>query len=165
LLEFGLKITQSEHNSIVTCIYNRTWGDLDNVAVLIQILILLHQHLAGGALLLFTKAMHGGCFGLIMETHHLRRTARDHGNRGTGLYGLRWHGGAGMGIHDGGEWQLKVKSWELDMVRRVLLEEGRRMEKVGRCFWKKREFWGERGIFGTGAQGLVASFTDFLPLR
>ncbi len=70
-----------------------------------------------------------------------------------------------MGIHDGGEWQLKVKSWELDMVRRVLLEEGRRMEKVGRCFWKKREFWGERGIFGTGAQGLVASFTDFLPLR
>jgi len=45
--------------------------------------------LAGGALLLITKAMHGGYFGLIMETHHLRRTARDCGNRGTGLYGLR----------------------------------------------------------------------------
>ncbi len=110
--------------------------------------------------------MHGGCFGLIMETHHLRRTARDHGNRGTGLYGLRRHGGVGMGIHDGGEWQLKVRSWELDMVRRMLLEEGRRMEKVGRCFLEeeKRILGGERN-FGRGAQSLVASFTDFLLLR
>jgi hypothetical protein len=42
-----------------------------------------------------------------------------------------------MGIHDGGEWQLKVKSWELDVERRVL--------------WRKtKEFWG-RGIFCRGA--------------
>jgi hypothetical protein len=81
-----------------------------------------------------------------METHHLRRTARDHGNRGTGLYGLRWHGGAGMGIHDGGEWQLKVRSWELDMGRKVL--------------WRKAgELWrGREEFFGRGAQSLVASF-------
>jgi hypothetical protein len=68
-----------------------------------------------------------------METDLLRRTARDHGNGGTGLYGLRRHGGAGMGIHDGGEWQLKVRSWELDVERKVL------WRKVG-------EFW-EGGIF------------------
>ncbi len=78
--------------------------------------------------------MHGGCFGLIMETHHLRRTARDHGNKGTGLYGLRRHDGAGMGIHDGGEWQLKVRSWGLDVVRKVL---GR---KAGEFFWGERNF-------------------------
>ncbi len=44
---------------------------------------------------------------------------------------------------------------------------GRRMEKVGRCFWRRgREFYGgERGIVDRGAQSLVASFTDFLPLR
>jgi len=45
--------------------------------------------LVGGALLLVTKIMHGGCIGLIMEAHHLRRTARDYGNGGVGLYGLR----------------------------------------------------------------------------
>jgi hypothetical protein len=38
-----------------------------------------------------------------------------------------------MGIHDGGEWQLKVRSWELDVERKVL------WRKVG-------EFW-EGGIF------------------
>jgi hypothetical protein len=76
-----------------------------------------------------------------MNTDLLRRTARDHGNGGTGLYGLRRHGGAGMGIHDGGEWQLKVRSWELDVERRVL--------------WRKtKEFWG-RGIFCRGAWWLV----------
>jgi hypothetical protein len=79
-----------------------------------------------------------------METNLLRRTAQDHGNGGTGLYGLRRHGGAGMGIHDGGEWQLKVRSWELDVERRVL--------------WRKTgEFWGERN-FCRGARSLVASF-------
>ncbi len=45
--------------------------------------------MVGGALLLITKIMHGGCVGLIMEAHHLRRTARDYGNGGAGLYGLR----------------------------------------------------------------------------
>jgi len=45
--------------------------------------------LVGGALLLITKIMHGGCVGLIMEAHHLRRTAQDYGNGGVGLYGLR----------------------------------------------------------------------------
>jgi hypothetical protein len=89
-----------------------------------------------------------------MESHHLRKTAQDHGNRGTGLYGLRWHGGARMGIHDGGEWQLKERSWELDMVRKVL--------------WRKaEEFWGERernfSVEELRAWWLV--FTDFLPLR
>jgi hypothetical protein len=103
--------------------------------------------LAGGALLLITKAMHGGCFGLIMETHHLRRTAWDHGNRGTGLYGLRRHGGAGMGIHDGGESQLKVRSWELDMVRQVLLG-GRQEDGKGRkVLWRKAREFGEREEF------------------
>jgi hypothetical protein len=63
--------------------------------------------LDGDALLIITKAMHGGYLGLIMEAHLLRRTARDHGNEGTGLYGLRWHGGAGMGIHDEGKSQLR----------------------------------------------------------
>jgi hypothetical protein len=57
--------------------------------------------------MIITKAMHGGCLGLIMEAHFLRRTARDHGNGGTGLYGLRRLGGAGMGIHDEGKWQLR----------------------------------------------------------
>ncbi len=127
--------------------YNQTWGDRTTLPFWSRSWFCLHQHLAGGALLLITKAMHGGCFGLIMETHHLRRTARDHGNRDTGLYGLRRHGGAGMGIHDGGEWQLKVRSWELDMVRRVLLEEGKRMEKVGRCFGGRQENFGEREEF------------------
>ncbi len=67
---------------------------------------------------------------MIMETHHLRRTAQDQSNRGTGLYGLRRHGGAEMGIHDGGEWQLKVRSWELDVVRKVLWRKAR--EFLGR---------------------------------
>jgi hypothetical protein len=58
-----------------------------------------------------------------MEIDLLRRTARDHGNGGTGLYGLRRHGGAGMGIHNGGEWQLKVRSWELDGGRGIFAEE------------------------------------------
>jgi len=63
--------------------------------------------LAGGALLIITKAMHGACLGLIMEAHLLKRTTWDHGNGGIGLYGLRRHGGAGMGIHDEGKWQLR----------------------------------------------------------
>jgi len=33
--------------------------------------------------------LHGGCTGLIMEARHLRRTAWDYDNGGTGLYGLR----------------------------------------------------------------------------
>jgi len=33
--------------------------------------------------------MHGSCVGLIKEAHHLRRTTRDYGNGGAGLYGLR----------------------------------------------------------------------------
>ncbi len=75
-----------------------------------------------------------------------------------------------MGIRDGGEWQLKVRSWELDMVRRVLWEEGRRMEKVGGEENEGEDFWqdiilGRERNFGRGAQSLVASFTDFLPLR
>ncbi len=45
--------------------------------------------------------------GPLREAHLLRRMARDYGNRGTGLYGLRRHGGAGMGIHDEGKWQLR----------------------------------------------------------
>jgi hypothetical protein len=51
-----------------------------------------------------------------------------------------------MGIHDGGEWQLKVRSWELDMGRKVL--------------WRKAgELWrGREEFFGRGAQSLVASF-------
>jgi hypothetical protein len=63
--------------------------------------------LVGGALLIITKAMRGGCLALIMETHLLRRTAWDHGNGRTGLYGLKRHGDAGMGIDDEGEWQLE----------------------------------------------------------
>ncbi len=49
----------------------------------------MHHHLVGGALLLITKVLHGGYTGLIMEARHLRRMARDYGNGGTGLYGLR----------------------------------------------------------------------------
>ncbi len=81
--------------------------------------------MAGGALLIITKAMHGGCLGLIMEIDLLRRAARDHSNGGTGLYGLRRHGGAGMGIHDEGKWQLK------EMLG---------MEKGGGGFWQEGFF-------------------------
>jgi hypothetical protein len=43
----------------------------------------------------------------------------------------------------------------------------------GRCFWEQgrrrgrrtEAFWGERRIFGRGAENLVANLTDFLPLR
>jgi len=42
------------------------------------------------------------------------------------------HGGARIGIHDGGEWQLRVGSWELDRGRKVLWEEGRRDGKSRR---------------------------------
>jgi len=49
----------------------------------------LHRHLVGGALHLITATMHGGCSGLIMEAHHLKKTARDYGNGGASLYGLR----------------------------------------------------------------------------
>jgi hypothetical protein len=59
-----------------------------------------------------------------MEAHLLRRTARDHGNGGTGLYGLRRHGGAGMGIHDEGKWQLR--SFRVKRKKR-----GRRRRMVG----------------------------------
>jgi len=86
-----------------------------------------------------------------METHHLRRTARDYGKQ---RYWPLWFeaarmlGGAGIGIHDGGEWQLRVGSWELDMGRKVLLEEGRMDGKRRR---RKEEFKGiileKRGFF------------------
>jgi hypothetical protein len=49
-------------------------------------------------------------------------------------------GSAGIGIHDGGEWQLRVGSWELDMGRKVLMEEGRMDGKRRR---KKDEFGGD----------------------
>jgi hypothetical protein len=39
------------------------------------------------------------------------------------------------------------------------------MEKVGRCFGGRQENLGRERNFGRGAQSLVASFTDFLPLR
>jgi len=100
-----------------------------------------------------------------METHHLRRTARDHGNRGTGLYGLRRHGGAGMGIHDGGEWQLKGRSWELDMGGGVLWRKGRRYGKGrgrrkqrGRILGRKGDNFCSREDFA-GALSFVASFS------
>jgi hypothetical protein len=60
-----------------------------------------------------------------------------------------------MGIHDGGEWQLKVRSWELEIGRRVLWKEGGEEKKQG-DFWRGRIL--ERGIFGRGAQSSVASF-------
>ncbi len=44
----------------------------------------------------------------------------------------RMHGSAGIGIHDGGEWQLRVGSWELDRGRKVPWEEGRRDGKSRR---------------------------------
>jgi hypothetical protein len=45
-----------------------------------------------------------------MEAHHLRKTARDYGNGGAGLYGLRrWEcmTRPKVGIHGGGERQLR----------------------------------------------------------
>jgi len=54
------------------------------------------------------------------------------------------HDDSGTGIHDGGEWQLRVGSWELDMGRKVLWEEGRRYGKSrGReDFFRSAElFW------------------------
>jgi len=54
------------------------------------------------------------------------------------------HGGAGIGIHDGGEWQLKVGSWELDRGRKVLWEEGRRDGKSRRRKNEGEDFWQER---------------------
>jgi hypothetical protein len=45
-----------------------------------------------------------------MEAHYLRKTARDYGNEGVGLYGLRWWEcmmRPEVGIHGRGERQLR----------------------------------------------------------
>ncbi len=60
--------------------------------------------------------------GLIMETHLLRRTARDPRQRRYWPLWLRRHGGAGMDIDDEGEWQLR---WIGEL------------GEEGRCFWKE----------------------------
>jgi hypothetical protein len=88
----------------------------------------------------------------------------DHGNspleengtgsrhKGTSLYGLRRHGGVGMGIHDGGEWQLKVRSWGLEKGRAGTLE---REQQAKRGF-----FLGEgRVFFCRGVQSFEVSFS------
>jgi len=58
--------------------------------------------------------------------------------------------GAGMGIHDGSEWQLKVRSW--------------RRRKGGRGFGMG-EFWREGGILAEELRALWLVFIDFLSLH
>jgi hypothetical protein len=64
---------------------------------------------------------------------------------------------------------VEVGSWELDIGRRVLLEEGRmdgkrrrRKDEFGEIFG--REFWEER-IFLQELRAFWLVFADFLPLR
>jgi hypothetical protein len=69
-----------------------------------------------------------------------------------------------MGIHDGGEWQLKVRSWELEIGRKVLWEEGGKLEIGGGEEKKEEDFWqeiilGEGRNLCRGAQSFVASFS------
>jgi hypothetical protein len=48
-----------------------------------------------------------------------------------------------MGIHDGGEWQLKVKSWKMDKGRKVLGRKAREFLGRERNFWREelRAWW------------------------
>ncbi len=128
---------------------NRTWGDRTTLLFWSWSWFCLHHHLVGGALLLITKMLHGGCAGLIMEVHHTWRWR--HGIMAKEVLALMVWGGWNAGRQfkeEGGKWGRDWRVWKEKnrlgssrMVqrgsRRIFFLE-RRREEVGGFFFGEK---------------------------
>ncbi len=92
---------------------NRTWGDRTTLLFWSWSWFCLHHHLVGGALLLITKMLHGGCAGLIMEAHHTWRWR--HKIMAKEVLALMVWGGWNAGRQfkeEGGKWGGDMRVWK-----------------------------------------------------